>query len=248
MIAVAAKSPKIRLDHLLVERGLAPSREKAQALLLAGAVLVDGQPGGKPGRTVAEDCRIDITEQPKYVSRGGLKLEAALTAFSINAAGRTCLDVGASTGGFTDCLLQHGAAKVFAFDVGHGQLDWKIRSDPRVVVREGINGRNLTPADTGEPVSLIVCDVSFISVTLIVPTFPTLLDDNGELVILVKPQFEAGREEIGKGGIVRDPAVHRAACDRVRFAVEAIGFRTAIVDSPILGAEGNREFLLHGSH
>jgi len=246
--AVAAKPIKIRLDQLLVERGLAASREKAQALLLAGAVLVDGQPAGKPGRTVAADCRLDVSAQPRYVSRGGLKLEAALREFSIDPSGRVCLDVGASTGGFTDCLLQHGAAKVFAFDVGHSQLDWKIRNDPRVVVREGINARHLTPADTGEPVSLVVCDVSFISVTLIVPTFPSLLDDNGELVILVKPQFEAGRDEVGKGGIVRDAAVQQAACDRVRGAVEALGFHAAIIDSPILGTEGNREFLLHARH
>ena len=248
MTAVAAKPIKIRLDQLLVERGLAASREKAQALLLAGAVLVDGQPAGKPGRTVAADCRLDVSAQPRYVSRGGLKLEAALREFSIDPSGRVCLDVGASTGGFTDCLLQHGAAKVFAFDVGHSQLDWKIRNDPRVVVREGINARHLTPADTGEPVSLVVCDVSFISVTLIVPTFPSLLDDNGELVILVKPQFEAGRDEVGKGGIVRDAAVQQAACDRVRGAVEALGFHAAIIDSPILGTEGNREFLLHARH
>ncbi len=248
MIAVAAKPIKTRLDQLLVDRGLAPSREKAQALLLAGAVLVEGQPAGKPGRTVPNDARIDVTNQPRYVSRGGLKLEAALREFAIDPRDRVCLDVGASTGGFTDCLLQHGAAKVFAFDVGHSQLDWKIRTDPRVVVREGINARNLTPADTGEPVSLIVCDVSFISVTLIVPTFPSLLDDNGELVILVKPQFEAGRDEVGKGGIVRDAKVHQSTCDRVRRAVEDLGFRAAIIDSPILGTEGNREFLLHARH
>src|SRR5262249_27793647 len=147
-----------------------------------------------------------------------------------------------------DCLLQQGAAKVYAFDVGHGQLDWKIRSDPRVVVREGLNARNLTPDDTGERVSLIVCDVSFISVTLIVPVFPALLDDNGDLVILVKPQFEVGKGEVGKGGIVREPALQEAACVRVREAVAALGFRTEIMDSPILGAEGNREFLLHGRH
>ena len=249
MTTVAPKqSQKARLDQLLVERGFAPSREKAQALLLAGVVLVDGQPAGKPGRTVSIECRIDVSAQPRYVGRGGLKLEAALRKFLIDPQSRVCLDVGASTGGFTDCLLQHGAAKVFAFDVGHSQLDWKLRSDPRVVVREGINARHLTPADTGEAVSLIVCDVSFISVTLIVPTFPALLDDNGELVILVKPQFEAGRDEVGKGGIIRDPVVQQAACGRVREAVEALGFRTAIIDSPILGAEGNREFLLYGRH
>jgi 23S rRNA (cytidine1920-2'-O)/16S rRNA (cytidine1409-2'-O)-methyltransferase len=248
VIAVASKPIKTRLDQLLVDRGLAPSREKAQALLLAGAVFVDGQPAGKPGRAVSITSKIDVTSQPRYVSRGGLKLEAALREFAIDPHDRVCLDVGASTGGFTDCLLQHGAAKVFAFDVGHSQLDWKIRTDPRVVVREGINARNLTAADTGEPVSLIVCDVSFISVTLIVPTFPSLLDDNGELVILVKPQFEAGREEVGKGGIVRDAAVHQATCQRVRQAVEALGFQAAIIDSPILGTEGNREFLLHARH
>ncbi|MEO8027761.1 MAG: TlyA family RNA methyltransferase [Bryobacteraceae bacterium] len=239
---------KSRLDQLLVDRGLAPSREKAQALLLAGAVLVDGQPAGKPGRTVAVDCKLDLAAQPRYVSRGGQKLEAALRGFSIDPSGRVCLDVGASTGGFSDCLLQHGAAKVYAFDVGHGQIDWKLRSNPCVVVKEGLNARNLTPEDVGEPVSLIVCDVSFISVTMIVPGFPALMKDNGELVILVKPQFEVGKGEVGKGGIVRDPTMHEAACRRVREAVEALGFHTAIIDSPILGAEGNREFLLHGSH
>jgi 23S rRNA (cytidine1920-2'-O)/16S rRNA (cytidine1409-2'-O)-methyltransferase len=189
-----------------------------------------------------------VAEQPPYVSRGGFKLEAALRAFAIDPSGRVCLDIGASTGGFTDCLLQRGARKVFAFDVGHGQIDWRLRNDPRVDVREGVNARNLSLAGVGERVSLVVCDVSFISVTLIVPTLPPLMDENGELVILVKPQFEVRKGEVGIGGIVRDAALHQYACDRVREAVEAIGFRTALIESPILGAEGNREFLLHGRH
>lgn len=239
---------KKRIDQLLVERGLADSREKAKAMLLAGGVRVNGQRVDKPGQTIAEDAVIAVAEKQRYVSRGGFKMEGALEHWSIDPAGLVCLDVGASTGGFTDCLLQHGAARVYAFDVGSGQLDWKIRNDPRVIVREGINARHLTTADLPEPVDLIVCDVSFISLTLIVPVLPPLLRAGGRMVILIKPQFEVGRDQVGKGGIVRDPALHAEVCGRIQRAVEALGFRTDIIESPILGTEGNREFLLHASH
>jgi len=249
MTAIAMKpGEKIRLDQLLVERGLAESREKAQALIIAGHVRVAGQRSDKPGRAVPADCIIDVTERPRYVSRGGLKLEAALKQFAISVDRRVCLDVGSSTGGFTDCLLQHGAARVFAIDVGDGQLDWKLRNDPRVELREGVNARYLTPADFPQKFDLVVCDTSFISATLLIPAIVPLLDQRGELVILVKPQFEVGRGEVGKGGIVRDPELHQAACKRVRDAVQALGFQTGIMESPILGAEGNREFLLHARH
>jgi 23S rRNA (cytidine1920-2'-O)/16S rRNA (cytidine1409-2'-O)-methyltransferase len=234
-----------RLDQLLVERGLADSRAKAQALILAGEVFVAGQKAAKPGHTLPVDSRVELAHRPPYVGRGGLKLAAALDGFGIAVQGRTCLDVGASTGGFTDCLLQRGAARVFAIDVGAGQLDWKLRSDPRVVVREGLNARYLRSGDLGEPVDLAVCDVSFISVTLILPALVPLLKEGGEMVILVKPQFEVGRGQVGKGGIVRDPQRHAEACARVDRAVRQLGFRTSLMESPILGAEGNREFLLY---
>lgn len=236
---------KQRLDRLLVERGFAESREKAQALIMAGHVRVDGQKAAKPGHTVVTDCVIEVTERPPYVSRGGFKLAAALREFAIDPAGKVCLDVGASTGGFTDCLLQAGAARVHAVDVGAGQLAWSIRTDPRVRLHENTNARELDPAVIGEPVDLIVCDVSFISVTLLLPAIVPLLAPEGQMVILVKPQFEVGKGQVGKGGIVRDPELHRAACDKVEQAVREMGFDTRIVDSPILGAEGNREFLLH---
>lgn len=241
------KPAKKRIDLLLVERGLADSREKAQALLIAGYVRVDGQPVSKPGQLVSEAAAVDLTERLRYVSRGGLKLEAALEKFHIDVTQKICLDVGASTGGFTDCLLQHGASKVYAFDVGSGQLDWRLRNDPRVIVRERINARYLMPADVGQPVHLVVCDVSFISVTMIVPVLPPLLRPDGAMVILIKPQFEVGKHQVGKGGIVRDPNLHQEACARVIAAVEALGFKTSLMDSPILGAEGNREFLLYGT-
>lgn len=240
--------PKLRLDQLLVDRGLAESREKARALVLAGAVLVNGQKAGKPGHSIPSDAAVEVTQRPPYVSRGGFKLAAALDGFHIDVTGAVCADLGASTGGFTDCLLQRGAARVYAIDVGHNQLDWRLRSDPRVTVREGVNARYLGATDLPEPVDLAVCDVSFISVTLILPVIPPLLAKQGKMIVLVKPQFEAGRSEVGKGGIVRDPLVQRAACDRVRAAVEQLGFQTALIESPILGAEGNREFLLYGRH
>jgi 23S rRNA (cytidine1920-2'-O)/16S rRNA (cytidine1409-2'-O)-methyltransferase len=186
-----------------------------------------------------------VLGRPPYVSRGGLKLAAALAEFGIRVAGRVCLDIGASTGGFTDCLLQNGALRVHAVDVGTGQLDWKIRSDPRVVVHERLNARELQFGDIGETSGLLVCDVSFISVTVILPALAPLLQADGEMVILVKPQFEVGKGQVGKGGIVREPELHQAACDRVEQAVSQAGFRTSLMASPILGAEGNREFLLY---
>jgi 23S rRNA (cytidine1920-2'-O)/16S rRNA (cytidine1409-2'-O)-methyltransferase len=246
MTVAAMKRPtKVRLDQLLVERGLAESREKARALILAGQVLAGGQKSDKPGHSVAADADIQVLEKMPYVSRGGFKLAAALDHFSIDVRGRTCIDVGSSTGGFTDVLLQRGAARVWAVDVGHGQLDWKLRNDPRVVVREGVNARYLSREDFPEPFDVAVCDVSFISATLLIPAIVPLLAQSGEMVILVKPQFESSREDVGKGGIIRDPSLHRAACDRVRAAVQALGFTAELVDSPILGAEGNREFLLY---
>jgi 23S rRNA (cytidine1920-2'-O)/16S rRNA (cytidine1409-2'-O)-methyltransferase len=241
---------KPRIDLLLVERGLAPTREKAQALIMAGAVLVDGRKASKPGQPVDAESRLEVLAQPPFVSRGGLKLDAAIAHFAIPVVGRICLDIGASTGGFSDCLLQRGAARVHAVDVGAGQLDWKIRTDARVVVHEKLNARYLRPEDIGEPIDLAVCDVSFISVTLILPVVTPLLQaklqTGGEMVILVKPQFEVGKGQVGKGGIVREPELHQAACRRVDDAVRRLGFETALMDSPILGAEGNREFLLYG--
>jgi len=239
---------KPRLDRLLVERGLAPTREKAQALIMAGEVLVEGRKAAKPGQPVDAEVRIEVLQQPPFVSRGGLKLDAAIAHFGIRVAGRICLDIGASTGGFTDCLLQRGAVRVYAVDVGVGQLDWKIRNDPRVVVHEKCNARYLRPEDLGEPIDLAVCDVSFISVTLILPAATQVLQPAAEMVILVKPQFEVGKGQVGKGGIVREPELHQAACRRVDDAVRQLGFETALMESPILGAEGNREFLLHAQH
>lgn len=239
---------KTRLDRILVERGLVDSREKAQALIMAGEVRVNGQKAAKPGQAVDADAAIELLARPPYVSRGGIKLAGALRHFGIDVAGSVCLDIGASTGGFTDALLQAGAARVHAVDVGTGQLDWKMRTDPRVQLHEGINARILQMAEIGEPVDLAVCDVSFISVTLILPAITPLLQPSGQLVILIKPQFEAGKGQVGKGGIVRDPAIHQAACERVIAAVKEFGFETGIMESPIRGAEGNKEFLLHAHH
>ncbi len=236
---------KTRLDRLLTERGLAESREKAQALIMAGEVLVNGAKATKPGHTVDAAAAIELLARPRYVSRGGLKLEAALDHFSVRVQDRVCMDVGSSTGGFTDCLLQRGAARVHAVDVGAGQLDWRLRNDARVVLHEGVNARNLAFEEIGELVDLSTCDVSFISVTLILPAMAALLRSGGEMVILVKPQFEVGKGQVGKGGIVRDPELHRAACERVAGAVAEHGFVWSIMDSPILGAEGNKEFLLY---
>jgi 23S rRNA (cytidine1920-2'-O)/16S rRNA (cytidine1409-2'-O)-methyltransferase len=239
---------KIRLDRLLVDRGLVDSREKAQALIMAGEVMLNGQKAAKPGQPVSLDCVLEVLARPPYVSRGGLKLAGALRHFAIDVTGKICLDVGSSTGGFTDALLQAGASRVHAVDVGEGQLAWSLRTDERVSLHEGINARELELAAIGERVDLITCDVSFISVTLILPAIVPILQPGGQMVILIKPQFEVGKGQVGKGGIVREPELHQAACDRVTRAVQDSGFETSIMDSPILGAEGNKEFLLHAHH
>ena len=237
---------KIRLDKLLVARGLAPSRERAQALILAGKVLVAEQKLEKPGSSVDPQAAVRLLgEDLKYVSRGGLKLELALEHWKINVRGRDCLDVGASTGGFTDCLLQHGARKVIAVDTGYGQIDMKLRQDARVRLLERTNARYLTRQQVGQTVDLATFDLAFISVTLVLPAAMAAAEPR-EIVVLVKPQFEAGREHVSKGGIVRDPAAQQAAVQRVHRAVDGLGGKEIeVTDSPILGAEGNREFLLH---
>jgi 23S rRNA (cytidine1920-2'-O)/16S rRNA (cytidine1409-2'-O)-methyltransferase len=249
MTAGVAKS---RLDLLLVERGLVPSRERARAYILAGRILVREQKIDKPGATVPADAAIRLLgDDPPYVSRGGLKLAAALEHWKIAVAGRNCLDVGASTGGFTDCLLQHGAAQVTAVDTGFGQIAMKLRSDPRVRLLERTNARFLEPgalaAEQGsaEP-TLLTMDVSFISATLLLGPVLEAAPGLNEAVILVKPQFEAGREHVGKGGIVRDPEAHKLAVDKVADCVRALGWEVVeTIPSPVTGAEGNREFLLY---
>ena len=248
---------KSRLDKLLVERGLVASRERAQALILAGKVLVDEQKLEKAGAQVSEDCAIRLLGADlKYVSRGGLKLERALEHWKIEVEGKVCLDVGASTGGFTDCFLQHGAARVIAVDTGYGQLDFKLRQDSRVTLLEKTNARFLSADQLGERVDFVAMDVSFISATLVLPAvvdaaFPSLRTERREkqIVVLVKPQFEAGKQFVGKGGIVRDETAQFAAVQRVRQVLLNLGVKhTDFIDSPILGAEGNREFLLYGTH
>ena len=231
----------------MVERGLAKSRERAQALVLAGRVRADGRPAGKPGMTVPLEAALVVTEPDHpFVGRGGVKLDAALSRLGIDPAGRTAIDVGSSTGGFTDCLLRRGARRVLALDVGTGQLDWSLRNDPRVTVLEGVNARHLAPGDLPETPDLAVIDVSFISLRLVLPALAPLLRDGSDIVTLVKPQFEVGREDVGPGGIVRDPALHRAAVRRVAGAAAGIGCRVVGgCASPITGAEGNREFFLH---
>jgi 23S rRNA (cytidine1920-2'-O)/16S rRNA (cytidine1409-2'-O)-methyltransferase len=240
---------KCRLDKLLVDRGLTPSRERAQALILAGRVLVDEQKLEKPGSPVALDAQVRLLgEDLRYVSRGGLKLEAAIQHWKIDLSGKFCLDVGASTGGFTDCMLQHGAARVLAVDTGYGQIAQKLRSDPRVTLMERTNARKLQSGDLPPGIRFFSMDVSFISATLVLPAVVAAIDprEGLEAVVLVKPQFEAGREHVGKGGIVRDPAAHQLAIERVRSCVaELNGMNIDVIDSPIQGAEGNREFLLH---
>jgi len=246
---------KVRLDRLLLDRQLASSRERAQALILAGKVLVDGQKVEKAGTGVDQSVEIRLLgEDLKYVSRGGLKLEEALDHWQIDVRQKTCLDVGASTGGFTDCLLQHGASRVIAVDTGLGQIDFRLRQDSRVRLLEKTNARYLTREMIGETVDVVVMDVSFISATLVLPAvvasaFPEEAADRAgrKIVVLVKPQFEVGREKVGKGGIVRDEEAQTAAVEKVRQALTALGCRgTDSVESPIQGAEGNREFLLYG--
>ena len=235
---------KERLDVLLVRRGLCASREKAQRLIMAGAVFSGGTRLDKASLAVSGDAPLEVREADRYVGRGGHKLEGALAHFAIDPSGWICLDVGASTGGFTDCLLQHGAAKVYALDVGHGQLDWKIRSDPRVVVMEHCNARHLQPGDLPEKVNLIVADVSFISLTLVLPPVAAVLTDGGMIVALIKPQFELSRAEVGRGGVVRDEAARGKAVDKIRHFSASLGWTWGgVTDSPITGADGNREFL-----
>lgn len=239
---------KVRLDKLLVEHGLVATRERAQALILAGRVLVNEQKVEKPGAAVAGDAALRLLgDDLRYVSRGGLKLEAALAHWKIDLTGRICGDVGASTGGFTDCMLQHGAATVVAIDTGYGQIAHKLRVDPRVMLLERMNARHLEREQVTLPITFMAMDVSFISATLVLPAAVAAMRPAlTEAVVLVKPQFEAGREHVGKGGIVRDPAAHALAVERVREAVSELGGAgIEVIDSPVLGAEGNREFLLH---
>jgi 23S rRNA (cytidine1920-2'-O)/16S rRNA (cytidine1409-2'-O)-methyltransferase len=238
---------KVRLDVLLVERGLVPSRERARARILARQIEVDGQVQAKAGAAVSADARVElIAPDHPYVGRGGVKLAHALDQFGIDVRGRRALDIGASTGGFTDVLLQRGAAQVIALDVGHGQLDWRLRNDPRVVVREGINARSLTRGDVPEPVDIVTIDVSFISLRQIFPSLPLLLGPGADVIALVKPQFEAGRDEVGKHGVVVDPAIHEAVVAKATADAAASGLRRiGMTPSPIAGATGNKEFFLH---
>ena len=238
---------KKRLDVLLVEQGHAENRTKAQAIIMSGLVYVDGQKADKPGISYEETVDIEVrTGGCPYVSRGGLKLEKALRDFGVKPEGYVCSDSGASTGGFTDCLLQQGARKVFAIDVGYGQLDWKIRSDPRVVVMERTNVRYVTPEQLGEPLDLSVIDVSFISLRIVLPVIKTFLKSTGQVLCLIKPQFEAGKEKVGKKGVVRDPAIHKEVLDGFVQLAGETGFTIlGLTFSPVKGPEGNIEFLAH---
>ena len=237
-----------RIDKLLVERGLVESRTKAQAMVMAGVVLVDEQRVEKPSHQFDPNSTIRIKGEDdpstRYVGRGGLKLEAALREFQIDVAGLECLDVGASTGGFTDCLLQNGARKVFAIDVGHNQIDWRLRQDPRVEVREGVNARYLKPEDFPRPFALAVIDVSFISVTKVLPAIVPLMSEGARIVTLIKPQFEVGKGEVGGGGVVRDAAKRARVVEEVNAAARDLGLDVVtVIESPITGAEGNVEYL-----
>lgn len=240
-------SDKLRIDQLLVTRGLAESRERAKAMIMAGTVFLDGQRADKPGMTAPPDVQIEIHgNHCPYVSRGGLKLQKALAEFGIDPTGYVCSDSGASTGGFTDCLLQHGARKVFAIDVGYGQLAWSLRNDPRVVTMERTNIRYVKPEDLGEPLDLSVVDVSFISLSLVLPVIRTLLKLEGQVLCLIKPQFEAGREKVGKKGVVRDPQVHLEVLEGFCTLACNLGFAIRnLTFSPVRGPEGNIEFLGH---
>ncbi|HET9019490.1 MAG TPA: TlyA family RNA methyltransferase [Acetobacteraceae bacterium] len=240
-------APRPRADQRLVDLGLADSRTRAQALILAGKVFAGERRVEKAGETLPPDAALEVRGQDHpWVSRGGLKLDHALTAFALSPLGRVCLDIGASTGGFTDVLLAHGAARVHAVDVGHGQLAWKLRTDPRVVVHERVNARHLTPATIGEEVRALVCDASFIGLATLLPAPLALCAPGAWAVALIKPQFEAGPDSVGKGGVVRDPAVHAAVCARIRDWWAALpGWRVlGLTESPITGPEGNREFLI----
>ncbi|MBU1692760.1 MAG: TlyA family RNA methyltransferase [Verrucomicrobia bacterium] len=236
---------RVRLDQRLVDLDLAESREKAQRLILAGEVTVDGQLRDKPAFPTTEEAVIVVKAPARFVSRGGDKLEAAFEHFKLDVTGRICLDVGASTGGFTDCLLQHGAARVYAVDVGRGQLHWRLRQDARVAVMEGINARYLYPENFPEPPDMATADVSFISLTLVLPALARVLVPGGRIVTLIKPQFEAGREQVGRGGVVRDPAIHEEVLRRIRtFGEGEVGLLwKGFIPSPLRGPAGNVEFL-----
>ncbi len=238
---------KQRLDVLLVERGLAPSREKAKAFIMSGDVYVDGQKEDKPGTNFKDDVTIEVRgAQLKYVSRGGLKLEKAVQEFGLDFTGMTCMDIGASTGGFTDCMLQNGAAKVYAIDVGYGQFAWKLRQDERVVCMEKTNFRYVTQEQIPDPIDFASVDVSFISLDKILPAAFPLLREGGQMVTLIKPQFEAGKEKVGKKGVVRDVAVHEEVIEKVIDVAKALGFLVRdLAYSPVKGPEGNIEYLLH---
>ncbi len=239
---------KQRLDVMLVEQGFATSREKAKAIIMSGIVFVNGQREDKAGTTFdSEKAKIEVKGHTlKYVSRGGLKLEKAMSQFGIELQDKVCMDVGASTGGFTDCMLQNGAVKVYSVDVGHGQLDWKLRNDERVICMEKTNIRYVTPEDIEELAAFVSIDVSFISLTKVLSPVKELMTENGEMVCLIKPQFEAGREKVGKKGVVRDKSVHREVIEMVMDYAQSIGFRLLHLDfSPIKGPEGNIEYLLH---
>jgi 23S rRNA (cytidine1920-2'-O)/16S rRNA (cytidine1409-2'-O)-methyltransferase len=237
---------KIRLDKLLLAKKLAPTRQKAQALIGAGQVLVNNKLADKAGATVEDSCTIEVKESCPYVSRGGYKLEAGLEFFNIKPAGLICLDVGASTGGFSDCLLQHDAQKIYSVDVGYGQLAWKLRQDPRVEVMERTNARYLTAEDFAEPIDLAVIDAAFISLKLLIQPLLPLFQENISILALIKPQFEVGRGKVGKGGVVRDPALHQEVIDEIVDFCEKLGLESqGVTSSPILGPKGNKEFLIH---
>jgi 23S rRNA (cytidine1920-2'-O)/16S rRNA (cytidine1409-2'-O)-methyltransferase len=237
---------KIRLDKLLLIKNLAATRQKAQALIAAGQVMVNQQLVDKAGTMVADNCIIEIKETCPYVSRGGLKLEAGLEFFNINPAGFICLDIGASTGGFTDCLLQNDAEKVYAVDVGYGQLAWKLRQDPRVVVMERTNARHLKPEDITNLVDLVVIDAAFISLKLLIPPLLALFREDISILALIKPQFEVGKGKVGKGGVIRDPALHQEVIDDIISFSAQLGLQNrGVTPSPLLGPKGNKEFLIH---
>lgn len=244
---MAETRPKVRIDKLLHDAGFAESRTRAQAMVMAGVVLVDEKRVDKPSEMFSPEASIRIkgdSAENKYVSRGGLKLEEALRAFEVDPTGMTCIDIGSSTGGFTDCLLKHGAARVTAIDVGTNQLVWSLRQDPRVNLRENTNARELSPGDFDTKFDLAVMDVSFISVTRILPAIYNLLKDDGQAIVLIKPQFEVGKGEVGKGGIVRDPEKHKRVIAEINEFADRLGFKLGgVIESPILGAEGNKEFL-----
>lgn len=240
---------KTRLDSLLVEKNLAQSGNQARALIMSGRVTVDGKKVEKPGTAVKKDSEVTVEHDPRrFVSRGGLKLEKAITEFDINVGGKVALDIGASTGGFTDCLLHFGASRVYAFDVGHGQIDWKLRNDKRVIVREKINCRYLRTEDVGEKIDIVTVDVSFISLTMMIEPAVSVLADNATLIALIKPQFEVGRKDVGAKGIVRNEDKLKEVNDKIIFYLSELGFEVkGIIESPIKGSGGNREFLVCAS-